>query len=56
MMALAASVRWLREQNEPKTVALIVSGGNMDFAKRQAVWDRDCMDLLPSLDLDVRSN
>ncbi len=48
-VAMVAAVKWLKEQHAPKRVVVILSGGNLDAAARQAIWQNDYLTIRPSL-------
>ncbi len=48
-MTMVGVVDWLKKQTEPKTVCVIISGGNIDNAKRQALHEINYLDNPPSL-------
>lgn len=48
-MTMQAVVEWLQNQNTPKRVMVIISGGNISAKTMQAVWATDYLTQLPSL-------
>ncbi|AWL10995.1 Threonine ammonia-lyase [Saliniradius amylolyticus] len=49
-MSMAAVAAWLQEQSSPKTVLVILSGGNIDQQKMQQIWAEDYLPYPPILD------
>jgi threonine dehydratase len=48
-MTMVGVVSWLRKQSQPKTVGVIISGGNLDNDKRLAIHQHDYLAQMPSL-------
>ncbi len=48
-MTMQGVCEWLHIQKSPKTVLVLVTGGNIDRAKMEALWDRDHLMTPPSL-------
>lgn len=48
-MAMEAVVRWLSTQEKGKKVLVLISGGNIDAANMQKVWQTDHLTKVPSL-------
>ncbi|WP_026376803.1 serine/threonine dehydratase [Aestuariibacter salexigens] len=48
-MTMEAIVQWLKTQNGPKTVLVILSGGNIDQRSMSRVWQNDQLHTPPSL-------
>ncbi len=49
-MTMGAVVRWLADQQRPRTVLVMLSGGNIDQSTMSAVWAESCLDQQPSLE------
>lgn len=47
--AMAAAAQWLSTQEKPRRVLVILSGGNIDAATHQQVWETDYLGTPPSL-------
>jgi threonine dehydratase len=50
-MSLFGVIEWLKNQTEKQKVLVILTGGNLDLAARQQIWECDCLQQIPSLDL-----
>ncbi|MBY5991381.1 serine/threonine dehydratase [Ferrimonas balearica] len=48
-MTMAAVCEYLKTQSRPQRVLVVLSGGNIDHATRQAIWAEDCLGQVPSL-------
>lgn len=48
-LSMAGACQWLKQQQTPQDVLLVLSGGNLDVKTRQLVWQHDCLDTQPSL-------
>jgi threonine dehydratase len=48
-MSMGAVIEWLKTQNTEQKVLVILSGGNIDQAKMQQIWQHDYLQTLPSL-------
>lgn len=48
-MTMAAVAAWLQSQPEQKTVLVMLSGGNIDQAKMQKLWQTDYLQQMPLL-------
>lgn len=47
-VSMAAAALWLKQQTEPRSVAVILSGGNMATDLRQRIWQTDYLQQLPA--------
>lgn len=48
-LAMGGAVQWLKTQKEPKTVVVILSGGNVSPEVQHQIWKKDCLSDVPSL-------
>ncbi|KXI30302.1 serine/threonine dehydratase [Paraglaciecola hydrolytica] len=48
-MSMQAVCQWLKNQNSPQTVLVILSGGNIDQSKMQKIWQTNHLEELPNL-------
>ncbi|MDC7682893.1 serine/threonine dehydratase [Asticcacaulis sp. BYS171W] len=48
-MNMAGVVRWLKTQDQPRTVLVILSGGNIAPETQMQIWTRDYLQRFPSL-------
>jgi threonine dehydratase len=48
-MSMAGVTQWLTEQTQPQKILVILSGGNIDQQKMQALWQHDHLSTLPTL-------
>ena len=48
-VGMAAAAQWLATQSTPRTVAIILSGGNASAETKQKIWQRDYLNSIPSL-------
>ncbi|WP_438865493.1 serine/threonine dehydratase [Neptunicella sp.] len=46
-MCMAAVVAWLQQQSSPQKVMVVLSGGNIDQQKMQALWQQDYLQQMP---------
>jgi threonine dehydratase len=51
-MVLGAAFDWLKTQSKPRTVALIVSGGNVDAETHRLIWAENHLDITPASRLE----
>jgi threonine dehydratase len=49
-MTMAAVTQWLKPKKAKQRVLIILSGGNIDHLKMQALWQENHMEHVPSLD------
>lgn len=49
VLGMAAAWHWLKAQTEPKTVLVIISGGNMDPDTQSLLWQGSLLETLPRL-------
>lgn len=48
-MSMEAVCQWLKNQDSPKRVLVMLSGGNIDEAKMRQIWEQDHLQILPAL-------
>jgi threonine dehydratase len=48
-MSMQAVCQWLKDQNSPQTVLVILSGGNIDQLKMHKIWQTNHLEKLPHL-------
>ncbi|WP_340677150.1 serine/threonine dehydratase [Paraglaciecola sp.] len=48
-MSMQAVCQWLKTQNSPQTVLVILSGGNIDQLKMHKIWQTNHLEKLPNL-------
>jgi threonine dehydratase len=48
-MSMQAVCQWLKDQNSPQTVLVILSGGNIDQLKMHKIWQTNHLEELPHL-------
>lgn len=48
-LAMAACCEWLKTQTERQHVLVILSGGNVGAAAHRQIWEKDYLDVIPSL-------
>ncbi len=48
-LSLAGAFSWLKEQTSPKTVLVILSGGNVSAETYNAIWKTSYLDKIPAL-------
>lgn len=48
-MSMQAVCQWLKNQNSPQTVLVILSGGNIDQLKMQKIWQTNYLEDLPNI-------
>ena len=48
-VAMGGLCGWLREQHSPKTALVLLSGGNIAAASYRKIWERDHLNIQPSL-------
>lgn len=48
-VAMGACAEYLRTQTSPKTCLVLLSGGNIDAATYQAIWQKDYLQTVPAL-------
>ena len=46
-MPMAGVSQWLGQQQTPKTVLVIVTGGNIDQPTMRQIWQHNCLDVTP---------
>lgn len=51
-MNVHAAFEWLKTQTSPKTVAVIISGGNVDADTHRHIWAENHLDLTPKMRLE----
>lgn len=47
-LGLAGAAKWLHEQDTPRNVLIVLSGGNLSVETRAVVWKRNWLNVLPS--------
>lgn len=48
-MAMAGVIRWLKTKTTPQKALVILSGGNISEASMRQIWQKDCLQNVPSL-------
>lgn len=47
-LGMAGAARWLRDKSDPRTILVLLSGGNLSAATRARVWEEDHLAALPT--------
>lgn len=47
ILGMAGAMKWLSGKRDPRTVLVILSGGNLSAATRSLIWEHDCLNQLP---------
>ena len=45
-----AAEEWLKQQDKPQTVLILLSGGNIDAATERAIWEKEFLDRPPLIE------
>jgi len=48
VLGMAGAMRWLAGKSDPRTVLVILSGGNLSAATRALIWEHDCLNQRPA--------